>query len=107
MASSCCWHGARNQPSCALRMMAAPYANSLTTKWFIMPPSAVTGSSWSLRARTAPLVCEVATGKLAGPLLEHKGSVDWSQFSSDGSKLLTVQDRHFVQIWNWRDGQRL
>jgi WD40 repeat protein len=33
--------------------------------------------------------------------------VAWAQFSADGEKLLTVRERHFVQLWDWREGIRL
>jgi WD40 repeat protein len=60
----------------------------------------------SSKDRTAR-VWETATGKPVGPALEHDGIVAWAQFSSDGSKLLTVRERHFVQLWDWREGRRL
>ncbi len=52
-------------------------------------------------------VWDLGTGKAAGPSLKHGGRVTFSQFSSDGTKLLTVQDFHIVQLWDWRTGRKL
>ena len=52
-------------------------------------------------------VWDVATGALAGPMLQHTQFVAWAQFSADGSTLLTVRNLHFIQLWNWRTGERI
>ncbi len=60
----------------------------------------------TLIGRTAR-VYNVATGQLAGPILEDAETLRSGIFSADSQTLLTVSDKNGVSIWDWRRGRRL